>query len=106
LQYNSGTYPGFVRTRSTIMHNWFNGGGYYTFSGGPDLSNELFSMVMAHNKFSLNTGASAIWYPWPGWVDGLAQGKLTLIDNTWEQTGTTTYGEQVTAGSLIPTPEL
>jgi hypothetical protein len=104
LQVNGLTTPGSYRTRISLVSNWWEGGGYYVISGAPNLTYETVSMVMAYNRFSLQSGAEQIWYPDDNWYDALQQGDLTLINNTWDGTGTTTGGLQVTDGSLIPNP--
>ncbi|HYH74604.1 MAG TPA: fibronectin type III domain-containing protein [Candidatus Saccharimonadales bacterium] len=106
LQVNALSAPGSYRTRISIVHNWWQGGGYYVISGYPDVVNEEISMVFAHNRFSLQSGAEQIWYPQDDWRIALNQGKLTLVNNVWDATGTTTGGLQVTENSLIPVPEL
>lgn len=104
-QFNGAAAPGGYRTRVSIVANWWEGGGYYVISGGPNLANEDFSLVMAYNRFSLQSGAEQIWYPDDNWAIALDQGDLTLINNVWDGTGTTSGGLQVTEGSLIPVPE-
>lgn len=100
LQYNGGSSS----QRITIANNWFNGGGYYSISGAPG-PGDVIDIVFAHNRFGLNAGALEIWYPDDGWVDNLNAGHLTLIDNVWDASGTTSYGQVVTAGTLIPEPD-
>lgn len=100
LQYNGGSHS----QRVTIANNWFNGGGYYAISGAPS-SSDVIDIVFAHNRFGLDAGTLEIWYPDDGWVDNLNAGNLTLIDNVWDVSGTTSYGQAVTAGTLIPEPD-
>lgn len=104
-QFNGAVAPGGYRTRISIVANWWEGGGYYVISGAPNLANEEMTMVMAYNRFSLQSGMEQIWYPDNNWFTAMQQGDLTLINNVWDGTGTTTGGLQVTEGSLIPVPE-
>lgn len=104
FQYNTGSSLS-VRTRITLMYNWFAGGGFFAISGVPNAADETLSMVMAHNRFSLQTASLQIWYSDPGWAEAIDLGKLTLINNVWDATGTTSYGDSVVEGELIPDPE-
>lgn len=100
MQFNAGSDS----ERVTIADNWFNGGGYFMISGAP-AADDVLSMVMANNKFGLTAGTIQIWYQDGGsWLNAVNDGRLTLINNTWEVSGTTSYGAVVTAGSPIPGP--
>jgi hypothetical protein len=98
-QYNGGS----TRQRVTIANNWFNGGGYYMISGAPDVDEDM-SVIIADNRFGLEGGSLGIWYPHPGWPDALSDGRLTLRNNVWDESGTNGAGQAVVAGSIIPEP--
>lgn len=105
MQYNGGsTGSNLPRTQMTLDSNWFNGGGFYCMSGAPNVAGEDLSMVISNNRFGLQCGSAAVWYPHSGWTDAMAANKLTVFNNVWETTGTTSAGVAVVAGQLIPNP--